>query len=229
MRKKLLLTAVTLLAVVGLSACGKLDVIGEKSVSSFDAVLTILGDKVTEDTEFGGWSLEAPDGTARFVWSKDFSKTTANDAQLIIDAQPFLNAGLDGSKLPEGMLVGDKIIVGTELGNDVLTYTGDATPLASYEQILKLYRDSIKYHLALDHYGVALSGGNMIEWAKDMTTNDKDLVFVLNPEVFLAAGTDPAKLEGWIYAPVETMDDNGKKITVDKFLKPFDLDGKPAE
>lgn len=229
MIKKLILATFSLIAVIGLTACNKLDVIGDRSVGSFDAVLNNMGDKVSEATGFGGWSLAAPDGTARFEWSKDFSKTTANDVQLIVDAKPFVDAGLDVSKLPEGMLSGDSIVVGTELGNDVLTYDGEATPLASYKQILHLYRDNIKYHLALDHYGIALSGGNMIEWAKDMTTNDKDLVFVLNPEVFLSAGVDPAKVAGWVFATVQTMDDNGKKIEVEKFLKPFDLDGKPAK
>ncbi|MFT4143638.1 MAG: hypothetical protein QM644_04205 [Mobilitalea sp.] len=230
MLKKALLITLSFAAVIGLTACGnKLDVVGEQSIKSFDAVVTSLGDKVTEDTEFGGYSLTSPDGAARFLWSKDYSKTTSNDVQLVIDAQPFLDAGLDASKLPEGMLVGDKIIVGTELGEDTLTYKGDVTSVKAYEQIVDKYRDDIKYHAALDHYGVALSNGNMFEWAKDMTTNDKDIVFVLNPEVFISAGVDTSNVEGWVFAKVETMDDNGKKIEVDKFLKPFDLDGKPAK
>ncbi len=230
MIKKLILTTLSLIAVVGLTACNnKLDVVGNQSVKSFDAVLGTMGDKVTEDTEFGGYSLTSPDGTARFLWSKDYSKTTTNDVQLVIDAQPFLDAGLDASKLPEGAVVGDKLVIGTELGNDALTYKKEATPKAAYEQIVNLYRESISYHTALDHYGVALSGGNMFEWAKDMATNDKDIVFVLNPESLISAGVDPSKVEGWIFAKVETMDESGKKIEVDKFLKPFDLDGKPAK
>lgn len=229
MMKKFILITFSLVAVIGLTACGKLDVVRDYSINSFDAVLSAMGDKVTEDTEFGGWSLEAPDGTARFLWSKDFSKTTANDVELIVDAQPFIDAGLDTSKLPEGMLVGDKIVVGTELGNDALTYSGDITPLASYEQIIYLYRDNLKYHAALDHYGIALSNGNTFEWAKDMKANDKDIVFVLNPETFINAGVDPSKVDGWVFAKVSMMDDRGKKIQVDKFLKPFDLDGQPAK
>ena len=230
MLKKALLITLSLVAIVSLTACGnKLDVVGEQSIKSFDAVVTTLGDKVTEDTEFGGYSLASPDGTARFLWSKDYSKTTSNDVQLVIDAKPFLDAGLDASKLPEGVLVDDKIIVGTELGEDSLTYKGDVSSVKAYEQIVNEYRDSIKYHAALDHYGVALSNGNMFEWAKDMTTNDKDIVFVLNPEIFINAGVDTSSVDGWVFAKVETMDDNGKKIEVDKFLKPFDLDGKPAK
>ncbi len=228
--KKFILTAVALVSAAALTACGNtLDVIGSQSVKSFEAVVASLGDKVTEDTEFGGYSLLAPDGTARFLWSSDYSKTNSNDVQLVIDAQPFIDAGLDTAKLPEGMLAGDKLILGTELGDDALTYSDEVTPTAAYEQIVDNYRDSIKYHAALDHYGVALSGGNMFEWAKDMASNDKDIVFVLNPEVFLEAGVDPDKVEGWVFAKVETMDDMGKEIEVDKLLKPFDLDGKPAK
>jgi hypothetical protein len=229
MIKKLLLSALSITAILSLTACNKLDVVGDQSIKSFDAVVNILGEQVTEDTEFGGWSLASPDGGARFLWSEDYSKTTSNDVQLVVKAQPFIDAGLDVTKLPEGVLVGEDLILGTELGKDTLTYSGDTTPLSSYEQIVKLYRDNISYHAALDHYGVKLSNGNMFEWAKDMTTNDKDIVFVLNPDIFINAGVDTSKVEGWVFAQVETMDDNGKKITVDKFLKPFELDGQSAE
>ncbi|MDF2941685.1 MAG: uncharacterized protein K0S01_543 [Herbinix sp.] len=226
MKKKLLLSTFSLLAIVSLTACNKLDVIGDQSIKSFEAVLNSTKEEVTEDTTFGGWSLAAPDGEARFVWSKDFSKTTSNDAFLEVKAQPFIDAGLDISKLPAGMVVGDKIVVGTELGNDKPSSNSDATPIDSYKQIVKNYRDNIKYHTALDHYGVDMTNGNMFEWAKDMATNDKDIVFVLNPQPFIDAGVDASKVDGWVFAKVDTMDENGKKIQVDKFLKPFDLESK---
>lgn len=226
MRKKLLMFTFSFIAITGLTACDKLDVVGDQSIKSFDAVLTSIEDKVTEETNFGGWSLEALDGDARFIWTKDFQKTTSFDAYLEIKAQPFIDAGLDLAKLPEGMVEGDKIIVGTDFGDSPVTYRGDVNPLASYRQIVEQYREMISYHAALDHYGVKLSDGNMFEWAKDMTTNDKDIVFVLNPQPFIDAGVDPNKVDGWVFAKVETMDDKGKKIEVDKLLKPFDLETK---
>lgn len=223
MRKRTILIALSLVAMIGLSACKKLDVVGDQSMKSFEKVVASLTDKVTEDTAFGGWSITAPDGEARFLWSKDFEKTST-DAMLEINAQPFIDAGLDTTKLPEGMVVGDKIVVGTDFGDAKVTNQGDVTPMTSYNQIVKQYRDSISYHAALDHYGVKLTNGNMFEFAKDMKTNDKDIVFVLNPQVFIDAGVDPSAVKGWVFAKVETMDDNGKKIQVDKFLKPFDLE-----
>jgi hypothetical protein len=85
------------------------------------------------------------------------------------------------------------------------------------------YRPMIGYHAPLDHYGIGLGEGNMFEWAKDMAKNDKDLVFVLNPEPLIQAGVDPAKIEGWVFARVPVKDPSGKSIEVDKFLKPYDL------
>lgn len=84
-------------------------------------------------------------------------------------------------------------------------------------------REQIKYHADLDHYGVDVGNGNMFEWAKDMETNDKDIVYVLSPQVFIDAGVDPENVDGWLFAKVNVMDKDGKSVEVDKFLKPFDL------
>jgi poly-D-alanine transfer protein DltD len=63
----------------------------------------------------------------------------------------------------------------------------------------------------------------MFEMAKDMSKNDKDIVFVLNPQAFIDAGVDPAKVEGWIFAKIKVEDAKGKMVEVDKLLKPFNL------
>ncbi len=44
-----------------------------------------------------------------------------------------------------------------------------------------------------------LGNGNMFEWAKDMQKNDKDIVFVLNPQPFIDAGVDPAKVHPCLF------------------------------
>jgi hypothetical protein len=89
--------------------------------------------------------------------------------------------------------------------------------------MVKLKRTAIGYHMAMDHYGVNLGDGNMFEWAKDMTVNDKDMVFVLNPLPFINAGVDPAGIAGWVLNKVTVDDENGRPIQVDKLLKPFNL------
>ncbi|MEI6579105.1 MAG: hypothetical protein WCN92_06520 [Eubacteriales bacterium] len=209
---------------------GKLDVVGKDSIRSFNNVLNAIPNNVKADEMNGGWTLSAPDGTARFIWSKDYSKSPVHDVMLELDAKPFIDAGLDTSKLPKNYAAYDgKLMVGTKLGNDILTYQGDPTPLASFEQIVNKYRASIGYHTALDHYNVNLGDGNLFEWAKDFSVNsstkenqDKDIVFVLNPAPLIAAGVDPAKVIGWKYAQVPVVIDS-KPTEVYKFLKPFNL------
>lgn len=216
-----------------LAACSglkSLDVVGQESITSFDKVITTIPDQVKEDDRNAGWSLEAPDQSVRFIWSEDYSKSALHDVMLELDATPFLDAGLDPTKLPDNYaFYEDMLMVGQKLGNDPFNYQGDPTPLASYEQIVNHYRDVINYHTSLDHYGVKLGDGNMFEWAKDLNTNgynnenqDKDIVFVLNPQPLIAAGVDPDKVEGWVYAQVP-IEENGKTTQVWKFLKPFNL------
>ena len=222
MKKKSILIPVLLVATVIFAGCtSQLDVVADKSISSFESVINEL--PIEADSEDSSWILTAPDNSAKFFWSMDFSSTTDYDVKLEFDSQPFINAGLDISKLPEGVINGDKIILGTDLSDEKLTYNGEATPLDSYKKIVEKSRDNIGYHAALDHYGIDLENGNMFEWAKDISTNDKDIVFVLNPQMFIDAGVNPQEVEGWVFAKVETMDKDGKKIEVDKFLKPFDL------
>jgi hypothetical protein len=218
--KKLIVIGAVLVFV---SACSQLDVVGKESKKSFGAVLDALSGRIGLDEMTGGWTLPAPDGGAEFIWVPDYSKSALHDVMLVFPAEPFVEAGLDVEKLPENFtLAGDKIMVGVKLGSEAVKYKGDPTPLASYEKLVDLKRSSIGYHGALDHYNVDVGGGNMFEWAKDMSSNDKDIVFVLNPEPFIAAGVDPGRVKGWTFTKVP-VDVNGKPVELDKFLKPFDL------
>ena len=209
---------------------GNLDVIGQTSISSFSKVLAASPAQVSADAINGGWSLAAPDGSARFIWSQDYSESPLHDVMIELSAEPFIAAGLDASRLPSSYTVNKgMLVVGIKLGNDKLTYTGEATPLAAYEQLVSKYRGSINYHTALDHFGIMLGDGNMFEWAKDLAENtvkgtdqDKDIVFVLNPEPLIAAGVDPQKVAGWVYTQVP-VEEGGQTIQIFKFLKPFNI------
>ncbi|MDR2103121.1 MAG: hypothetical protein LBP42_03345 [Treponema sp.] len=212
------------LIVPAILSCGKLDVVGAGSVQSFEKILRQIPQGLAPDTLQGGWSLSAPDGSVRFIWSRNYAASPRRDVMFEFDAAPFIAAGLNPEKLPDNFVAaGDKIIVGTKLGTEQLSYQGEATPLASYEQMVKLKRNSIGYHGAMDHYGVNLGDGNLFEWAKDMHTNDKDMVFVLNPQPFINAGADPARIEGWVFTKVMVDDANGKPVEVNKILKAFNL------
>ena len=223
MVKKTALAALLLAGLFILASCTSLDVVGKESINSFQKLMAATANLVSKDDMNGGWSLTAPDGSARFIWSWDYSKSPLHDVMLEVDATPFVNAGLDVSKLPAGMAYDSMLMVGSKIGTQALTYSGEATPFESFKKIVEISRPSIKYHTALDHYGVDLGSGNAFEFAKDMSTNDKDIVFVLDPKVLTDAGVDPAKVEGWVFAKVKVDDANGKPVEVDKFLKPFSL------
>ncbi|MEA4849234.1 MAG: hypothetical protein VB106_18525 [Clostridiaceae bacterium] len=223
--KKLLIVILVVVA-LSLAACQATDVIARFAVTSFEAVLNKNPDSITADEANNGWSLTSPTGE-RFVWGKDFSTEGVPDVMLEFDSEPFIKAGLDVNKLPEDIYLYDssanKLMIRSELGSEKFTYNGEAKPLDSFKKIVETHRDNIGYHAALDHYGVELGSGNMFEWAKDMDTNDKDIVFVLDPQPFIAAGADPDQVEGWTFAKVPVMDEQGKEVEVDKLLKPFDL------
>jgi hypothetical protein len=217
-----------LIKMVGVSAiafvvisCGKLDVVGNESKKSFERLLEADAPAISQDDMNGGWSLTSPDGAARFVWSWDYSASPLHDVMLVFEAAPFVAAGLDADKLPPDIAFYDgMIMVGAKLGNE--NFDAD-TPLAAYNHIVEKHRSAIGYHASLDHYGVNVGGGNLFEWAKDMGANDKDIVFVLNPQPFIDAGVDPNNVSGWAFAKVIVDDENGKPIEVDKLLKPFNI------
>ncbi len=217
-----LLTAL-ILTFFTFSCGGKLDVVGKDSVRAFGELLQKAPQLVSADKENGGWSIAAPDNDARFIWGGE-NAAQAFDVILEIYAAPFIDAGLDTSNLPETITFSDgKLTIGTKLIPDGSAASGELTPLAAYERIVNLNRNAIGYHAALDHYGINIGGGFLFEWAKNINTNDKDMVFVLNPAPFISAGVVPDKIDGWSFAKVTVDDENGKPIQVDKILKPFNL------
>ena len=222
MKKKIAIVAMAMAVVFALAACQSTDVVAKVSVTSFESVVNKLGDKVAADEKYNAWALTSPAGD-RFLYSKDFSGN--QDTMIEIDATPFVNAGLDASKLPSEIYTFEqatnRLLIKGDLGSNKL---GDAnSALDTFKQIVKNNRESIGYHQKLDHYGIAMGNGNMFEWAKDMSTNDKDIVFVLNPQPFIDAGVDTTKLTDWVFAEVPVMDENNKEILVEKFLRPFEL------
>jgi hypothetical protein len=224
MKKNILLLTFAILFAGAPGSCGKFDVVGNDSVKSFEKVLLRIPRAIGPDEINGGWSLAAPDKAARFIWSRNYAESPLRDVMLEFDAAPFIAAGLKPERLPENFAFsGGRITVGIKLGTEELKYQGEATPLASYEQIVRLKRKAVGYHMAMDHYGVNLGGGNLFEWAKDMETNDKDIVFVLDPAPLIAAGADPARVEGWTFTKVTVDDEKGRPVQVDKLLKPFNL------
>jgi hypothetical protein len=209
-----LITAAALL--LTFAACSTLDVVQKDSVRAFGEVLNTLP---ATEYEPHRWKLTAPDGDAWLLFDNA-------SMDMILDAAPFIAAGLDTSKLENAgehaINPGKDSIYFSSPGFDMLNQNVKDTALEQFKTDVKALSNYIGYHTALGHYNIALSGGNMFEWAKDMDTNDKDIVFVLDPEPLIAAGVDPNNIEGWVFAKV-TVDIDGKPAEVDKLLKPFNL------
>jgi hypothetical protein len=231
MRKAILAVLLTgmmaILTVRTANAAFSTDLVGRAAITSFGEMIGALEFPPVADEMDKVWVLTDPDGDAAFWWRREAKPDRMFDAYLCFDADPFVNAGLDLSKLPDDMkgMLEDrgKLMLGKKLSDKPLEYDGEITPLSSFEQIVKLDRESIGYHSALDHYGITVAEGSLFEWAKDMSKNDKDIVFVVDPKMFIDAGVDPAKVEGWTYAKVPLEDARGRKFEAEKFLKPFDL------
>lgn len=216
----LLLIGLMLFAV----GCGETDLVGKVAKSSFNALTAELKDKVVAVENPSGFELVSPEGQVFFISATP--EIDKDDLKFKINAAPFIAAGLDPAKLGEGYGYDestDTLMITSDLGDKALT--GGKAPGVNgvFEGIVATYRDRVGYHTKLDHYGIGFGNGNMFEWAKDMATNDKDMVFVLNPELLEAAGVDPSKVEGWVYTKVEVLDENQKPIEVDKLLQFYDL------
>ena len=224
MKKKIAIIAMGLIIVLTLAACQQTDVVAQYAVTSFEALGNRLGDQVALDEERNAWALASPGGE-RFLLAQSFEATP--DVMLEFEAAPFKKAGLDVAKLPAEIYSydpqGDRITVKGEIGNKKFDANASGALVDTFRQVVKNNRTAVGYHMELDHYGIELGNGNMFEWAKDLATNDKDMVFVLNPQPFIEAGVDPNAVEGWVFAKVPMMDANNKPVEMEKLLKPYEL------
>lgn len=217
-------------------SCSEIDVVAKYADKSFSEILSASAKEISFNSKGNTWTFESPSGDM-LIFSNDFARNTSSsglmdmdkpDIELIFDAEPFLSAGLDISKIPvtDGIkyeLEDGKFMYHFELSSDVFKIDNTRSFKEVFKEIIRTQRNRISYHEALDHYGIKLLNGNMFEWAKDLAKNDKDIVFVLNPEPLIQAGLNPLNLKGWVFAKVEMKDEQGKIVLVDKLLKPFNL------
>jgi hypothetical protein len=207
---------------LALAGCANVDVVAKYAASSFAAVINEAN--VSRNENDAEWVIASPGGETLSI-ADDFSASGV-DFSITINAAPFVDAGLDYEKLPANFGF-DK-----EKGSMTLFFDTGTKPLPgdpkkslldAFMGIITTYRSNVGYHKQFDHYGIALGNGNMFEWASNIATNDKDIVFVLNPDPFIKAGLDPAKTAGWVFTKVTVRDDSGKDIQVDKLVKPYNL------
>lgn len=219
----LLIVAIALLfSATGCVWLKHLDVVGQGAIASFETLVNTIPDQISKDGN-GGWSLQAPDGAVSLIWHTDWSQNPLYDVMLQIDATPFLAAGLAPDRLPANYSYdGDTLMVGVKLGESALLYTDDTTPIQAFEQIVSLRGEAISYHTIHDHFSISLGDGNTFMWAKDLSINERDIVFHLNPQPLIDAGVDPNVIDGWTFTKVETHVDH-KLVQADKIIKTFNL------
>ena len=220
--KKLIILAVVLIAV--LAGCTAKPVeetpVVETPVETLDPSIVsfvALSETIDWTVDGNNFVTFAPDQSVSLAIAQSF--TSENDVVMSVDAAPFIAAGLDVTKLPEGLFVDGRLNYVTSIDGNT-TY---ANVTEAFTDILSIQADLVGYHAALDHYGLSLQDGNVFEWAADVNTNDKDIVFVLNPQTLIDAGTNVEAVEAWIFAEVEIMQADGTMKMVPKLLKPFDL------
>ena len=223
MKNKIVIFVFVLSMMLILVSCQQLNNEDKAIISSFKDLLNTIPENVNTDDNYGGWALTVPDGDERFIWIKDFSKSPFHDVLIEFDSKPFVDAGLDISKLPTNIVLNNKIMVGVKLGNESLTYNGEATPLDSFIKAIEINPNQVVYHSELDHYGVNLENGNIFSWAKDMLNNDSDIQFLLNPNMLIDAGVNPTKVTGWEYKKTSVKVSNSNETEIYKFIKSFNL------
>lgn len=223
---RILTLSLVLAAVVFGAAFMAPDVVAVRAVRSYDALLRAPEMSVARSDAAGAWVLTSPGGET-FTFGGD-SVAGSNELVVTFDARPFLAAGLNPSLLPEGAQVeGDgasaRVVMRYDTGTGDFSDGAESQPLQALQDLVHNHRMMLGYHVALARFGLALGGGNMVEWAKDQRANDKDLVFVLNPQPFADAGVDVANVQGWVLADVPVMDAQGRKSTARKLLKFYNL------
>lgn len=201
MRRSIVFIIFAFSAMFLFSACNA-DVVGKVAVTSFAQ----MQEKAQGSKTDGQTSIISPTG--------NIFEYGPNGTAMKVPSTPFVEAGLDISKLPSYMTAEGNMLV---IKQD---YKAE-----DFSEFVKKYRDKIGYHEALDHYGIDMGNGNKFEWAKDLEKNDKDVVFVLNPKPLQDAGVNVENVKGFAYTEVEVK----KGVKEFKLLAPFDLNNQTAQ
>ena len=217
MKRIVSITLVLVALLVSFAGCSGTDVVLKYSQDSFNQIAGDYPTMVTDNTLTDHYYYVTVDGVTTLKISHDYELTGTDDIMIETPLAPFLAAGLAIEKLGTGYKVTDDMLLIT---SDYENGTGMKDTITdSLFQSVAYDRSLLSYHQELDHYGIGLSAGKF-EWAKDYTTNDKDIVFVLKAQPLKDIGVEVTSIEGWIFATVK--DEAG--ADVDVLLKPYNLD-----
>ena len=216
MKKMIPLALLLALTMSVFAGCAATDVVLKYSPESFDNIIKTYPNLVTDNTLTDHYYYLTVDGETTLKISHDYDLTGNEDIAIQTPLKPFVDAGLDVSKLGDGYKVSDDMFY---LTADYGKGTGmkDTTTDSLFESV-DSDRSVLSYHQKLDHYGIGLTAGKF-EWAKDYKTNDKDIVFVIKAQPLKDLGVDVNNISGWTFATVQDADGSN----VDVLLKAYDL------
>ena len=216
MLKKVWIAAIFTLAIAMLAGCAEADVVLKYSPNSFGDIIEKDPKLVTDNTLTDHYYYLTVDGETTLKISHDYELTGTDDIMIETPIKPFINAGLDVTKLGNGYIATDDMLYLTaDYGNG--SGMKDIVTDSLFESV-KADRSVLSYHQALDHYGIKIAAGKF-EWAKDYTKNDKDIVFVIKAQPMKDIGVDVNNIVGWTFATIQEPDGSN----VDVLLKPYDL------
>ena len=203
---KMIVAVVSVLAIVlSLAACGRVETGNETSDNAYAAFVAIVNqnkDKLGFHSEKMHWGLELQED--KFEWSKD-SSAHQLDFAMALQAQPFIDAGLDVSKLEDSGYV---FIPGAEADGmktpDLIAHPYDVSDKKETAQgfedamrrLLKQDPSLVSYNQEEKYYALHLSDGYVVRWTEELGLNDADMTFVIAADPLVAAGLDAAKMEG---------------------------------
>lgn len=219
MKKIIPIAALFALTVSILAGCTATDVVLKYSPDSFKNIVDKYLNLVTDNTLTDHYYYLTVDGETTLKISHDYELTGSDDILIETPLKPFVDAGLDVSKLGDGYKVAnDMFYLTADYGNGA--GMKDTITDSLFEGVTN-NRSVLTYHQSLDHYGIKLTAGKF-EWAKDYTTNDKDIVFVIKAQPLKDLGVDVNNISGWTFTTVQDADGSN----VDVLLKAYDLDSK---
>lgn len=219
MKKIISIAALLALVLTILAGCSGTDVVLKYSPDSFKTIVEKYPRLVTDNTKTDHYYYLTVDGKTRLKISHDYSLTGSDDIMIETPLKPFTDVGLDVSKLGAGYKVSDNMLyLNADYGNG--TGMKDTITDSLFDSV-KSNRSVLTYHQKLDHYGIKLTAGKF-EWAKDYTTNDKDIVFVIKAQPLKDLGVDVNNISGWIFTTVQDTDGSN----VDVLLKAYNLNSR---
>jgi hypothetical protein len=125
-----------------------------------------------------------------------------------VDLKPFVESGMNFKEFEELLQqsgLGYSLIANihgsgmVDFSGSFTTFDANGTEKEAFNNFLYAQKRNIKYNITTDSFQLKVDSVCSIEWARNIDTNKKDLLFILKPDMFISAGTNPENVSGWTY------------------------------